>query len=190
MASKYLARELNVPLYRLDISSALSKWNGDSEQNLQRALATVDAEAPCVLLIDEIEKLFAVARDDGAINQRLLAQTLWWLQEHRTPVLTIMTTNDMDALPSELHRAGRIDETITIEKLDQVGAFALAKKTLDRFVKPSTDQVHQLRSAVTSGLSKKDKRIAHADVVGLVIALVKRQQWVPIPTSKKEKGSS
>ena len=38
---------------------------------------------------------------------------LWWLAEHKSRVLTIMTTNNDKILPKELYREGRIDEVMT-----------------------------------------------------------------------------
>lgn len=112
LGAKYLARELGLPLYLLDISGMLSKWQGDSEKSLSAALTQAESNSPCVLLLDEAEKLFESGDDSGS-PQRLLATLLWWLQEHRSTILTILTTNAQQSLPPELIRAGRVDEAVT-----------------------------------------------------------------------------
>jgi hypothetical protein len=117
IGSKWLARALGVPLLRLDVGAVMSKYVGESEQNLHRALQVVESSAPCVMLIDEIEKLFT-GGDDSGVTQNLLAGLLWWLQEHDRPVLTVMTTNDDAKLPPELIRAGRVDRVIEFKELE------------------------------------------------------------------------
>lgn len=114
--AKFIASKLKVPLYSLDIGGVLQKYVGESERNLGNALTQLDQLAPCVLLFDEIEKLFD-ERDDSGVTTRILGMLLWWLQEHTSQVLTIMTTNDRDMLPPELVRPGRIDQSIEFSAL-------------------------------------------------------------------------
>lgn len=102
------------------------RWmvSGNSEKAIERVLKAVDREEPCVLLIDEMEKLFRskTSTDDGGAGDNVLAVLLWWLQERRSRVLVIATTNDKDALPPELIRPGRIGTHIELSPL--VGADA------------------------------------------------------------------
>lgn len=112
-AAKRMAAQIGVPLYRLDLGSVKGRWVGESEQTLSEALAQVERESPCVLLIDEVEKLFPSHQSDSGITENLLANLLWWLAEHRARVLTVMTTNDYAGLQEEhpeLIRRGRLDE--------------------------------------------------------------------------------
>jgi len=118
MAAKYIAGQLKMTLFRLDVGALQSKYVGESEQNLRRALQVVSQNEPCVMLIDEVEKLFQ-GTDDSGVTANLLAGLLWWLQEHRSRVLTIMTTNDEEKLPAELVRPGRIDRRITFGPLEK-----------------------------------------------------------------------
>jgi len=113
------ARNWNVPLYRLDIPSLLSRWIGVAESRLASIFHTVDQAAPCVLLLDEVEKIFTVGGDDGTV-QRLLSQLLWWLENHKSQVFVVMTTNDKSAVPPELYRPGRIDEVVDCTRLTNV----------------------------------------------------------------------
>lgn len=114
VASKYIASEWGVPLYRVDLGSLMGKYVGESEQNLTKALAALDHGAPCVALFDEVEKIFAQGDDSGVVH-RMLSQILWWLQEHKSLVLTVMTTNDDTVIPPELIRPGRIDTAIQLD---------------------------------------------------------------------------
>ena len=59
MGAKAIAQHFDIPLFRLDISTTLAKFVGESEARVARSLATVDRESPCVLLLDEVEKIFS-----------------------------------------------------------------------------------------------------------------------------------
>jgi len=111
LGAKYIAKTLGLNLFHLDLSSLMAKYVGESEQNLASALQKIDQSAPCVVLIDEIEKSF-MSSGDGGVTSKLLAQLLWWLQAHKSNVITIMTTNDQRKIPPELYRPGRIDKII------------------------------------------------------------------------------
>lgn len=125
MGAKYIARALDQPLYRLDIGIVMSKWAGESEQNLKNALRQAENCAPCIILLDEVEKLF-VGTEESGVNTRLLASLLWWLQEHQSRVFTIMTTNREEQIPPELIRPGRIDKQIDFPEMDIVQASIFA----------------------------------------------------------------
>lgn len=134
--SKYIASEWGIPLFRLD-ETFQEKWVGSTGENFEMALRNAEAGAPCVLLIDECEKLFAGVHDGGAYSY--MAQTmgslLWWLQEHRARVLTVLTTNRKKYLPPELYREGRIDATFEIPPLqDQKQVHAVARSVWESFV--------------------------------------------------------
>ena len=47
---------MNVPMLTLEMDKIMSRLVGDSEQKIVRALDIAKASAPCVLLIDEVEK--------------------------------------------------------------------------------------------------------------------------------------
>ena len=131
-AAKYVASELELPLYRLDIGAIKGRYVGESEACLRDALSSIDRNSPCVVLIDEIEKLFSGNDSSGVVNT-LLADLLWWLQEHQSRVLTCMTTNDMSALPPEVYRSGRIDRVITFEECEAATAQRLAREILSTY---------------------------------------------------------
>ena len=114
-ASKSIAEQFGVPLYRLDLGAMMGKYVGESEGNLNAALSQLDEVAPCVAILGEVEKVFQGQSDSG-VTSRLLSQLLWWLQEHKSKVFTVMTTNDVKAIKEELWRPGRIDK-----KMDFLG---------------------------------------------------------------------
>lgn len=113
LCAKAIATAWQQPLYRLDCGTLYNSYIGESERNLRKALKQIEAMAPAVLWIDEIEKAFASAAShstDGGLSKRMFATLLTWMQEHPEPVFLVATANDITALPPELLRKGRFDE--------------------------------------------------------------------------------
>src|SRR5262249_34173126 len=110
------------------------KFVGASEANMLSNLARLDHEEPCVALFDEVEKVFATNNHDSSgTTSTMLSQLLWWLAERRSRVLVVMTTNNAKALPKELYRDGRIDETMWFGGLDKTDALSFISNVLGTF---------------------------------------------------------
>ena len=147
MAAKFLARRLAVPLKMLPISKVLHKYVGESERNFDLALNEAESCAPCVLLMDEVEKIFRMTgtgASDMGTTRRIMSRLLWWLQEHTSDVLTVMTTNDDEAIPPELIRPGRIDRWFdfapyTVTEAELFIEAICAEKGIDPFPVPMHD---------------------------------------------------
>jgi hypothetical protein len=121
LSVKAIARELGLPLYRLDIGRLYGQYIGQTEQNLRKALATVDKLSPLCLWIDEIEKGFAASagESDGGVSQRVLGSFLTWMQERKSKCFLAATANDIYRLPPEFLRKGRFDEIFFVDLPDQ-----------------------------------------------------------------------
>lgn len=120
LAAKSLAAAWRMPLVLLDPGALFGPYVGESEQRLRQALRTVEAMAPAVLWIDEIEKGFARDRDsDGGVSARLLGTFLRWMQDRPAGVFLVATCNDVTALPPELGRKGRFDEVFFVDLPDR-----------------------------------------------------------------------
>jgi len=119
LCAKAVAAEWKLPLVRLDPGRLYSKYLGESEQNVRRALSLAEAMAPVVLWVDEIEKAVGEGRDhDGGTSERVLASFLTWLQDKRSNVFVIATANDITRMPPELLRKGRFDEIFFVDLPD------------------------------------------------------------------------
>lgn len=127
--AKKLGAELGWNIFRLDVASSLQKYLGESEQTVRQHLQSIAKMTPCILLIDEVEKVFSGEDATGAVT-RILSYLLWWLSEHNDRVFTIMTSNDISSVPPELYRAGRIDEVLTLTAMSKNEAILFAEKWL------------------------------------------------------------
>lgn len=106
LAARVIAGALGFPMFRLDIGALFGPLLGQTEGAVRDALAAVSAAAPCVLLIDEVDKglggIVGGLERDGGTAHRVLGTILTWLQENRSPVLVVMTANRISGLPPEL----------------------------------------------------------------------------------------
>jgi SpoVK/Ycf46/Vps4 family AAA+-type ATPase len=113
--ARAIAQEWRVPQINFEISRLQSKWVGESESNTYQALRAIEASAPNILFMDEIEKAFSgVGGDSSGVTTRQFGTFLSWLNDHDYPIFFIATSNDRDKLPPELFRAGRFDETFIV----------------------------------------------------------------------------
>jgi len=104
LTAKVTASVLDFPLIRLDIASLKGSLVGESEAKMRQALSLIDAVAPCVVWIDEIEKALGGVQSsnktDGGTTSSMFGYLLTWMQESRTPKYIIATSNDIDDLLS------------------------------------------------------------------------------------------
>jgi len=119
LCAKVMAREWNLTLLKFDTSRLLEKYIGESEKNLRKSLQVAEAVAPCILWIDEIEKMFpsaALTSDaDAGLSLRIFGAFLTWMQEKKAPVFIVATSNDISSLPPEFLRKGRFDEIFFVD---------------------------------------------------------------------------
>ena len=121
LAARACASMLDLPLVRLDPGRLFGETVGRSEANLRRTIELVDRLAPVVLWLDEIDKGLAGsegAASDAGTAARVVGGLLTWLQERQHPVFVVATANRIDALPPELLRRGRLDETFFVDLPD------------------------------------------------------------------------
>jgi len=115
LTAKAAAGVFGVSLLRLDFGVLYSKYYGETERNLRKALDTAEVMAPCVLWLDEIEKGLAVGDDDDGLSRRVLGMLLTWMSERKKPVFIVATANEINRLPPEMVRKGRFDEIFFID---------------------------------------------------------------------------
>ncbi|MCH8543935.1 MAG: AAA family ATPase [Alcanivorax sp.] len=115
LAAKAVAGLWSLPLLRLDMGAVYNKYFGESERNLREALRMAETMAPCVLWLDEIEKGISGGDNDGGTSRRVLGTLLTWMAERKAPVFMVATANDIERLPPELIRKGRIDELFFVD---------------------------------------------------------------------------
>jgi len=115
MVAQALGNEVGVPAIKLEFSRVFGSLVGESEQKMHAALRTVEAMAPAILIIDEIEKglsgVQSSHRSDGGTAARVGEAFLTWLNDRPagSGIYVIATCNDITKLPPEFTRAERWD---------------------------------------------------------------------------------
>jgi SpoVK/Ycf46/Vps4 family AAA+-type ATPase len=117
LIAKAAGAQLDLPVIRFDIGRVFGSYVGQSESKMRSALKLIDAMAPLVLMVDEVDKGFAgTARggnNDSGTSMRVFGTFLTWMQERKQserPVFIVFTANRVHGLPPELMRKGRLDE--------------------------------------------------------------------------------
>ena len=132
LAAKAVAGIWGIPLLRLDFGQLYNKYVGETERNLRQALHTAEIMAPCVLWVDELEKGIASGDGDQGTSKRLLATLLTWMAENQHAVFIVATANQIQALPPELIRKGRLDEIFFVDLPKQKSRENIFKIHLDK----------------------------------------------------------
>ena len=118
LVARAIAREWELPLLKLETGKLYDKFIGESEKNLEKALRTAEHMAPCVLMIDELEKALTDSPSgdsDAGLSKRIFGRLLGWLQDRTPPVFVVATSNNIAELPPELTRKGRFDEVFFVD---------------------------------------------------------------------------
>jgi hypothetical protein len=137
--AKALGNETGRPTLFLDIGSLMGSLIGQSEERTRQALKIADAMAPCVILINELEKALSGvgSTGDSGVSSRMFGTLLTYLSDHDSDVFVVASANDISKLPPELSRAERFDGVSFLDlpgpqEREQIWAMYVRKFGLDR----------------------------------------------------------
>ena len=105
MAAEVLATELELELYRIDLSAVVSKYIGETEKNLRRVFDAAE-ESGAILLFDEADALFGKRSEVKDSHDRYANIEVSYLLQRMEAYrgLAILTTNQKAALDSAFQR--------------------------------------------------------------------------------------
>ncbi|NES82760.1 MAG: ATP-binding protein, partial [Moorea sp. SIO2B7] len=105
MAAGVLAKELNLDLYRIDLSAVVSKYIGETEKNLRRIFDAAETGS-VILLFDEADALFGKRTDVKDSHDRHANVEVSYLLQRMEAYqgLAILTTNMKTSLDSAFLR--------------------------------------------------------------------------------------
>lgn len=97
ISAQWIAKELDVPLYRIRCEMLVGSYLGKTAVNVANTLDFLSKSGPSVVLFDEIETLFQSRELGGGecSQERIAAMATLWqaLDRWRTPQLFIFATN-------------------------------------------------------------------------------------------------
>ncbi|MEW6493620.1 MAG: ATP-binding protein [Cyanobacteriota bacterium] len=105
MAAEVLARTLQLDLYRIDLSSVVSKYIGETEKNLRRVFDAAEAGG-AILLFDEADAIFGKRSEVKDSHDRYANMEVSYLLQRMEAYrgLAILTTNLKDAMDTAFLR--------------------------------------------------------------------------------------
>jgi transitional endoplasmic reticulum ATPase len=165
LLAKAAARESNANFIATKSSDLLSKWYGESEQQIARLFARARQVAPTVIFIDEIDSLVP-ARGGGLgepqVTERVVNTILAEMDglEELNNVVVIGATNRPSLIDPALLRPGRFDELIYVAPPDTAGR--------RRILAIHTEGMPLADNVDLESLAQRTERFTGADLEDLV----------------------
>jgi len=124
LLAKAVANESGANFYSIAGPEVMSKWYGQSEENVRKIFEEAEKNAPAIIFIDEIDSI-APKREEvhGEVERRVVSQLLTLMDglKARGKVIVIAATNVPNILDPALRRPGRFDREIEIGIPDRKG---------------------------------------------------------------------
>ncbi|MBI2576559.1 CDC48 family AAA ATPase [Candidatus Woesearchaeota archaeon] len=130
LLAKAVANETNAHFILINGPEVMSKYYGQSEQNIRDKFKEAEKNAPSIVFIDEIDAI-ATKREDtrGEVERRVVAQLLANMDglQSRGKVIVIAASNVPNMLDPALRRPGRFDREIEIGVPSKEGRLKILK---------------------------------------------------------------
>lgn len=130
LTARWIAMQLELPLYILDLTAVMSSFLGRSGNNLRAALDFAK-RVPCVLLLDEIDAIAKRRSDDADIGElkRLVTVIMQEVDEWEAGGLLLAATNHPELIDPALWR--RFDLIVEFDLPNQESIKEAVKRFLD-----------------------------------------------------------
>ena len=124
LIAKAVANEIDASFHTISGPEIMSKFYGESEEQLREIFEEAEENAPAIVFVDELDSI-APKRGEasGDVERRVVAQLLSLMDglTERGEVVVIAATNRVDAIDPALRRGGRFDREIEIGVPDRDG---------------------------------------------------------------------
>ncbi|RJQ21885.1 AAA family ATPase [Candidatus Woesearchaeota archaeon] len=193
LLAKAVANETNAHFISINGPEIMSKYYGQSEENLRKKFEEAEKNAPSIIFIDEIDAI-ATKREEtkGEVERRVVAQLLALMDglKSRGRVVVIAATNVPNTLDAALRRPGRFDRELEIGVPNKEGRLNILKihtrnMPLDKDVslKELASVTHGFVGADVASLAKEAAMI----VLRRVLPDLKHGKDEPLPKEILEK---
>jgi transitional endoplasmic reticulum ATPase len=130
LLAKAVANETNSHFILINGPEIMSKYYGQSEENLRKKFEEAEKNAPSIVFIDEIDAIAAKREEvHGEVERRVVAQLLALMDglQSRGKVVVVAATNIPNVLDPALRRPGRFDREIEIGVPNKEGRLNILK---------------------------------------------------------------
>ncbi len=117
LLAKAVANETNSHFISINGPEIMSKFYGQSEENLRKKFEEAEKQAPAIIFIDEVDAIASKREESrGEVEKRVVAQLLTLMDglKSRGKVVVIAATNQPNSLDPALRRPGRFDREVDI----------------------------------------------------------------------------
>ncbi|MBC9034546.1 CDC48 family AAA ATPase [Sphingomonas sp. JC676] len=165
LLAKAVAREAEANFIATKSSDLLSKWYGESEQQIARLFARARQVAPCVIFIDELDSLVP-SRGGGMgepqVTERVVNTILSEMDglEELQSVVVIGATNRPNLIDPALLRPGRFDELVYVGVPDNAGR--------ERILRIQTAKMPLASDVDLAAIAERTERYTGADLEDVV----------------------
>ncbi|RLM57409.1 AAA family ATPase [Halobellus sp. Atlit-31R] len=124
LIAKAVANEIDASFHTISGPEIMSKYYGESEEQLREIFEEAEESAPAIVFVDEIDSIAPKRGEAGGdVERRVVAQLLSLMDglDERGEVVVIGATNRVDAIDPALRRGGRFDREIEIGVPDREG---------------------------------------------------------------------
>ena len=193
LLAKAVANETNANFMLINGPEIMSKYYGQSEENLRKKFEEAEKNAPSILFIDEIDAIASKREESkGEVERRVVAQLLAIMDglQARGKVIVIAATNIPNVLDPALRRPGRFDREIEINVPNETGRFTILKIHTRNMPLDKNVELKKL-AQITHGFVGADlaslAREAAMTVLRRVVGDTKIKEGEPIPQEILEK---
>lgn len=164
MLARSIGRIVDLPVVEFKIASLMNSLLGGTELLFSQAFATLEAMAPNVVFIDEIEKVFGDSSErDGGTMMRVTGSLLSWLSDNPYPNFIVATSNGirrMGDIGLTMTRSGRFDGAYFVD----VPSLGSRVKMLERWLEGKVSN----HEAVARQVAEHTERFSGADLYSMV----------------------
>ncbi len=130
LLAKAVANETNANFILINGPEIMSKYYGQSEENLRKKFEEAEKDAPSIIFIDEIDAIGSKREETrGEVERRVVAQLLASMDglKSRGKVIVIAATNIPNVIDPALRRPGRFDREVDIGAPSKEGRLDVLK---------------------------------------------------------------
>jgi len=165
LLAKAVAREAEANFIATKSSDLLSKWYGESEQQIARLFARARQVAPCVIFIDELDSLVPArggSMGEPQVTERVVNTILAEMDglEELQSVVVIGATNRPNLIDPALLRPGRFDELVYVGVPDKAGR--------ERILRIQTEKMPLAADVDLGAIADQTQRYTGADLEDVV----------------------
>lgn len=168
--AKALSWETKLPLFLFQPGSVFDKYVGETERKTRNAIEMMEANAPCIVLVEEADALGHRSNTDAdsGTSRRVFGQLLDYTGDENRKAIIIGTTNTPEYLDSAFLREGRFTPVPMLlpnltARMNIFGVHLKKKRKLNtRFIEGPEDPL--------AVFAKKTEGLTGAEIEGAVIA--------------------